>query len=124
MAVTTPQLTIKLSGKNILTEFENAYLFNLQTKKEQTYLLNSTDPVETIDISDIVNIKWMMFLSDTNFELTFTTATETLKITTNVFILSPETTFVTGLTSITIKATSATTKQSIDCRVYGIASTT
>jgi hypothetical protein len=63
-----------------------------------------------------------MVLSESDFELTFTTSTETLKITTNLFMCSPSSTFTAGLTGITIKALSTPLPQKIELRLYGIVS--
>lgn len=61
-----------------------------------------------------------MFLSDVDFELKITTATESLVMTTDLFILSASSGFVEDITAVTIKATSTTTKQTISIRLFGV----
>ena len=123
MATTiVPNFNVNLTGKGILTELSKTYSFQIVTKLEQSYSLNNLDPEQTIDLSDIASIRYMIFESDYPFNLTINkglTPQEIIFPVKDIFIYSPDTGFVTNLNSIKVQATSSTTKQTITVRVYG-----
>ena len=119
MATVNPSLNIKLSGKNTVTEFDKLYYIDVDTKIEQVYSLNTLSGEQAIDLSDITGLSYLFFMSDSNFNLRITTATDELTMTTKLFILQGASSFIEDITGIFITATSTDAKQKIEVKLYG-----
>ena len=60
---------VKLLGKEALTEFDEMQQFDTLTKKEDNYYLNSSDPDELIDYSDVDNSAAFVVEPGVNLEI-------------------------------------------------------
>jgi len=115
--MSTAYCNIKLQGKNVLTEKTYLVTMDIITKKEQDYYLNSGDSAESIDYSDVADVRFIMFYSASPFTLTFTKDAAIITIPVkDVFILAPNA--MTGFDSIDLTALS-TTDQKIEVKFYG-----
>lgn len=111
-------LNLKLLGKEVLTELDENVQFETKTKKEQNYYLNSFDPAELIDYSDVNNVRAIIFNSDNPFNVALVEGGNTINLKIkDFFVLTPED--LTTLDSITLSSLNITSHY-IQVRFYGI----
>ena len=112
------QLNLKLLGKTVLTEKDYIISMNVLTKKEQDYYLNNLSPEETIDYSDVSNIRMIVFYSPLPYAIKLTKDT-------NIITIPVKDLFVIGINAMTgfdsIKLSSLNTSSHyIEVKFYGI----
>lgn len=113
-------LNVKLLGKEILTELDEIIQFSTKTKKEQDYYLNSGDSAEVIDYSDVNNIRVIVFLSDSPFNIALVEGVNTINLKIKeFFVLTPDD--LTTIDSIMLSSLTATSHY-IQVRFYGVES--
>ena len=113
-------LNTKLLGKQVLTELDSLIQFDTKTKLEQNYYLNSGDAAETIDYSDVINAKLIIFSSDNPFNIRIVEGGNTIDLpVTELFVYTPGD--ISGLTSIILTSLNATSHY-IQVKFYGVAS--
>lgn len=115
--MSTAYCSIKLQGKGIIREKEYPVIMSTVSKKEQDYYMNSLDSAETIDYSDVENIRLIIFYSDYPFSLKFTKDTNEITIPVqDVFVLAPNA--MTGFDSIELASLNET-DHLIEVKFYG-----
>ena len=124
-----PTIKLALSGTDI-TAYSLESSFVLDTKLEESHNINSVSSAVEIDISNISNIKMLMFHSTSAFKITLTkSVTSPLSETFDYdfvipnnggipAIFSVDQAFITGLKRITITTTS-TNLIKVNIRAYG-----
>lgn len=118
--LTNTIVNLKLLGKDVLTELDEIVQFATKTKKEQNYYLNSGDAAEVIDYSDVNNVRTIIFLSDSPFNIALKEAGNTINLNVKeLFVLTPNA--MTTLDSIELTSLN-TTSHYIQVRFYGVES--
>jgi hypothetical protein len=118
-----PSLRCQLSGTSITT-FDITSTWTLSNKSEKIYTLSVSDGSQTLDLSNVPNIKLLIFYSETDFICTFNqndSVSESIPFVIDggiPFILGTTEDFIASLDSIQISTTS-TTEQDIFVNVYG-----
>ena len=110
-------LVIQLSDQT-LSQFKDTLVWNPETKIEQVYKIKSSSGSQTIDFSDIANVKVMIFKSSTAFSLSMTISGSTVTYLTDYFIFTPASSMLANISNIAI-STSSTTDILVDVRIYG-----
>lgn len=130
MASNSTSLIIQLSGTGI-NAFKTTDTWQPDTQIEQTISLVDTDGDVNIDFSEVNNVKTILLKSDSYFDLTIkmnvligsTVSEQTMIFNTNYFLLNPYSTTRGNITSLSI-STTETTAILVDCRIYGVATST
>ena len=114
-----PIMTLKLTGRQEVTEFEDSYTWTKEGQYEQEFYIKSTDGAITLDYSLVDNIRAMVFRSASDFTVTIATATANIPFTVqDVFMFTPDTVLAALITAITVE-TASTTDQTINVQIFG-----
>jgi hypothetical protein len=118
MAGTTAKLNIKISGANLVKGVDMNTLWTPEEQIEKVINITaSTSPVD-VPFSDIDNIKEIFIYSDSVFTVTLNDGVATHDIICTKFLIEPDSTYITSLTSIQV-STVSTEEQAIYMNIYG-----
>ena len=115
---TDPKLKINLTGDDV-NVFTKAITWVKGEQVEKTINLIDTDGLKSVSYSDIDNVKAIIFQSDSQFKIATTANAITSEVIVDgIFVLTPESTYWSTITDISI-STDSITAISVNYRIYG-----
>ena len=109
----------RITGYGSVTALNATTSWTYSDKLEVDFVGNSSDGARTIDLTNINDIVFMSFESDSAFTLTITAGGNTIAFGVNdIFEFSPTDVFEATITSLTVTSLSAS-DTTISVRLYG-----
>ena len=119
--IISPYLEFNVVGDGYVTKTNKKILWTPASQNEIVLNIDDLDGEKIIDLSNIDNLKIIMLLSNSVFNIKITMVdTNVITFTTDNFVLTPDSNFITNLSEIAISTTGVVdSKQQIKVNLYG-----
>jgi len=117
--VINPALKIDLTGEGKVTTLSKLIQWTSGGKLEQTFIIKSTDASKVIYPQVVDNIRYIVFYSDSPFDLTITVGSQTIvENVRDLFVWAPDVDIRDSISSVLL-STTADNDITVEMRIYG-----